>query len=87
MTSLPQFILDALANPVGYRRDFSSFVVGLKEALSAEMDAVFVHDDDMNYNPGQSLTHELKGLDKAKKRRYAFGLRFYLSAKAPLFAF
>ncbi|MGO1070837.1 hypothetical protein ACTOWJ_13735 [Lysobacter sp. CA199] len=86
MTSLPGFILDALPKPIGDYRDVCDFVARLKQALETEMRVQFRRDADMNYNAGQSLAHELQGTHKPSNRRYRFEPRFYLSAKAPLFA-
>lgn len=86
MPALPDFILDALAKPPGDYREFSDVVERIRQALQARMSVEFQLNGDMNYNPGQSLRYELRGTDKQLQKRYAFGLAFYLSCKAPLFA-
>jgi hypothetical protein len=86
MTSLPEFILDALPNPIDHSRDFSVVVIELKQTLEAQLRMVFRLDQDMNYNPAQSLTYTLQGKVDLQKQPYEFDVRFYLSSKAPLFA-
>jgi hypothetical protein len=86
MTSLPDFILDALPNPIDHSREFSAAVIEFKQVLQARLRTVFRLDQDMNYNPAQSLACTLKGKAGLQKQPYEFDVRFYLSSKAPLFA-
>lgn len=83
---LPPFIMDAIAQPIGCVHEHALLVAGLGAALSNGLGIAFVLDDDMNYNPAQSLTCKLSGRDAVLKKRFEFDVRFYISSKAPLFA-
>jgi hypothetical protein len=85
-STLPPFILDAIAQPIGRVHDHARLVAGLGAALSNGLGVAFVLDDDMNYNPAQSLTCKLSGRGAVLKKRFEFDVRFYISSKAPLFA-
>lgn len=86
LSMLPPFILDALAQPGGSVHDHARLVAGLGAALSNGLGVAFVLDDDMNYNPAQSLTCKLSGWDAVLKKQFEFDVRFYISSKALLFA-
>ncbi|MET3496462.1 hypothetical protein [Variovorax boronicumulans] len=86
MPTLPPFILDAIAQPVGCVQDHAAWVARLRDALSGDLGMAFLLDDDTNYNPAHSLACKLSGRDEGLKKRFEFDLRFYISSKAPLFA-
>lgn len=83
--NLPIYIINALDKPIDYSLDFSNKVIGLGKALSQIIGLPYIHDDDMNYNPGQFIGFFIKNNPEDKNKTLNIELRFYISSKSNLF--
>lgn len=85
---MPDYVEEALVLPGGYSEKFSEQVAKIGNIISSHLGFPILHDKDMNYRAGQSLSFSLSGRPPyAPSRNGCIEIDIYISSRSELYCF